>query len=321
MNTLVRKLRSLLVHLGTPGNLGPACRRNAALLRARVGGRGCFTYTSPVGVPFVCFPENATSLRLYVKGYQELVEIEVARAWLQSDESCIDVGANIGLLSAAFASAVGPCGNVLSLEPSPVAFSYLAAMLRVLALDNVTPIACCASETTGLTPFFIAASGATDAEEESMRVAPQRSGEFRQSLVPSAPLTSLCGEIQAFSRPSLIKIDVEGAEPLVLRGGAELLTASTPPLVICEIHQTALGNYEFTPADLLAHFPVDRFDLYFIPRSVSDQTSGRRHGCVYRLDDPAQLPIYSNLVALPRDGYDEPRIAAARRVLLAHSAA
>ena len=154
-----------------------------------------------------------------------------------------------------------------------------------------------------------------------MRIAAARAGEFRKSVVPCVPLTSLCRELELFSRPALLKIDVEGAEPLVLKGGAELLLAEKPPLVICEIHRTALSNYDFTPTDLLAYFPLQRFDLYFIPRSVSDQTSSRRHGRVYRLEDPGQLPIYANLLAVPRVGYDVSRGAAARRVLDEYSVA
>jgi FkbM family methyltransferase len=256
---------------------------------------------------------------LFVKGYQENAEIEAAMAWLRPGESCIDVGANVGWLSAAFASAVGPQGRVLSLEPSPGSFAFLVGALRILGLRHVVPIACCASNDDGVTSFYVADGKRAGAEEESMQIGADRSGEFRQMLVPKAKLATLCGAMDAFSRPALIKVDVEGAEPLVLSGASPLLDCDNPPLVICEIHRTALGNYDFTPADVLKHLPANRFDLYFIPRSISDQTADRRHGRVYALRDPAQLPIYSNLLALPCSGHDACRHAAVRTVLDAHS--
>ena len=114
MNVLVRKFRSLLSHARTPSQLTPALRRNVALARGLINGRGCFTYDSPLRIRFICFTDNPTSLQLFVRGYQEEAEIEIARAWLHPGDRCIDVGANVGLLSVVFASAVGKDGAVLA---------------------------------------------------------------------------------------------------------------------------------------------------------------------------------------------------------------
>ena len=305
---LLRKLRSLLIHARSPGSLGPAIRRNIAQVRGRVSGRGGFVYRAAAGTPFVCFPENATSLRLFVKGYQEAAEMDAARTWLRLGDSCVDVGANVGLLSTVFAAAVGRDGHVLAFEPSPIAFSYLAAALRMLGLEQVTPIAACAADVDGMTAFYVAC-GDTDSEEESMRVSALRSAEFRRTFASCLRLNSVAADFADFATPSLVKVDVEGAEPLVLAGASEMLEAAQPPLVICEIHRTALANFGFRVEDILSYFPHDRFDLYFIPRSVSDETEERRHGAVYCLESPEQLPIYSNAVALPREA-DPSRVAA-----------
>ena len=92
MTTLLRKFCSFFSYAGTPSRLAPAIWRNIALARAWTNRRGSFVYDSPVGIRFVCFADNATSLQLFVHGYQEVAEIEVARAWLKSGDRCILLG-------------------------------------------------------------------------------------------------------------------------------------------------------------------------------------------------------------------------------------
>ncbi len=315
MSVVVRKLRSLLSHARTPTRLGPALRRNFAQARGALNRRGRFTYESPLGVQFVCFTDNATSLQLFVQGYQEEAEIEIARAWLRPRDRCIDVGANVGLLAAAFSAAVGRGGAVLALEPSPIAFARLTEAVRELELTNTIAVACCAADYEGLTPFFVACSPHAEAEEESIRVSSDRQHDFRQSVVPCVRVDALCSTAEGFETPALLKLDVEGAEPLVLAGAERILTAGTPPLVIAEIHRTALANYSYDPCSILTHLPANRFERFFIPRSVSDASDVRQHGRVYPLVDPAQLPIYSNLIAIPLDGWQEDRRESVRQAI------
>ena len=312
MSTLLRKCRSLISYTSRPSQLGPAVRRNLAQLRGWANGTGRFAYDSPFGMRFVCFTDHATSLRLFVDGYQETTEIDAARAWLRPGDSCIDVGANVGLFTVAFAAAVGGEGHVLAFEPSPIAYSYLLRTVRHLQLNNVVPIASCVSDNDGVSPFFLAVHGSAVAEEESIRVDDARAAEFRRSLAPCVRLSRACQELEGFDTPAILKIDVEGAEPLVLQGTAGLLSGERPPLVVCEIHRAALSNFNFTPVHILSCFPDERFDRYFVPRSISDQTRHRRHGHVYPLTDEQELPIYSNLIAIPRDGWDAARQAAVR---------
>src|SRR5882724_3198200 len=131
MSVLLRKLRSFVSLVGTPSRLPPAICKNLAKARGKLNG-GCFSYSSAMGMPFVCFPDNETSLRLYIHGYQETAEIQLARGWLCPGDFCIDAGANVGLLSVAFGFAVGEKGCVLAIEPSPFSFARLAETVRHL---------------------------------------------------------------------------------------------------------------------------------------------------------------------------------------------
>jgi FkbM family methyltransferase len=302
MGVVARKTRSLLWLMRRPQQLRTAMRRNFYELRARVTGRSWFLYEFVDRVPFVCDLSNETSVRLFLYGYQEHAEIDIVRNWLRPDDLVVDVGANIGVLTAVYASCVGPRGRVLAIEPSPHTFAVLVESLERLGLSSVVPVSCCASDGAGVTSFFVSTSAESVPEEESMRVSEERRAQFRQVLTTSATLDSLVASLDVAVPPAAVKVDVEGAEPLVLRGASGILSSDDLPLVLIEIHRTALANFNFTPEDVLRFLPADRFDRYFIPRSISDVTEARRHGRMYRLDDVRNLPIYSNIIAIPTTG-------------------
>jgi FkbM family methyltransferase len=302
MGVISRKARSLVWLLRRPEQLRTSMRRNAYELRGRLTGRSWFLYEFLDGVPFICDLSNETSVRLFLHNYQERTEIDAVRSWLNEGDLAIDVGANIGLLTAVYASCVGAGGRVLAVEPSPRTFAVLVESLERVGLQQVLAVSCCASDSEGVTSFFISGSAESVPEEESMRVAADRRGQFRQVITTAARLDTLVAQLDNPVAPALVKVDVEGAEPLVLRGAAGLLGTDDPPLVVIEIHRLALANFNFVPNDVLRFFPAERYERYFIPRSISDATESRRHGAIYELDDESRLPIYSNMIAIPRVG-------------------
>ena len=61
---------------------------------------------------------------------------------------------------------------------------------------------------------------------------------FKDTMVPTVRIDTLV-ETRGERPPNIIKIDVEGAEELVLRGGTNLLTKQSPVLLI-EVHHICL---------------------------------------------------------------------------------
>lgn len=69
------------------------------------------------------------------------------------------------------------------------------------------------------------------------------------------------GEVQTyrlddfhFEDVALLKIDVEGMEPLVLKGAQELIAREHPPVMV-EYNVEALAAHGFEPMDISQHFP------------------------------------------------------------------
>lgn len=57
--------------------------------------------------------------------------------FLRSGDIFVDVGANVGQLSLAAASEVGPCGRVIAIEPHPKTHRYLVGNIRLNSFNNI----------------------------------------------------------------------------------------------------------------------------------------------------------------------------------------
>lgn len=141
-----------------------------------------------------------------------------------------DVGANVGLFTFAAAWAAGPNGRVVAVEPD----TWLVDLLRrssrqaVGAPVDVVPVA--VADTDGIGRFDIAQRSRATSHLRGLRTT-QTGGTRQEQHVPMVTLDTLG---RYFPPPDVIKIDVEGAELLVLTGGRVIL-AEVRPLVICEV--------------------------------------------------------------------------------------
>jgi FkbM family methyltransferase len=170
-----------------------------------------------------------------------------------------DVGANIGWYSLLAARAVGPTGRVVAFEPTAANTALLEANITGNRLANATTIAAAVTDENGWATFLYGGSlegrlSKDDCEAQAQRRA-LRKRPKRSSIVPVLALDSWIAAT-GMAPPSVLKIDVEGAEAGVLRGMAETLRSARPALVI-ELHNT--GN---EVADLLdeagyEHAPIE----------------------------------------------------------------
>jgi FkbM family methyltransferase len=138
----------------------------------------------------------------------------VLQARLHPGATAVDVGANIGVHALTMAKIVGPSGRVVCVEPLPHIASTLERTLRLNGFGERSQVIY---------------SAATDsAGEATLHRAPHSP---MSSLFPIAEeCTSLTVRTVALDdhfapgeRVDLVKIDVEGAEPLVYKGMSRVL--------------------------------------------------------------------------------------------------
>ncbi len=167
--------------------------------------------------------------------------------WLRPGDLFVDVGANVGYFTVLAAPLVGPGGQVVAFEPQP----DLAEMLRYSSEMNgfdecVECVECALSDHGGPATLYFApndGSGLRVSGGASLRVQPTCRPE--ESL--AVPTTTLADFLPGDRKARLLKLDVEGAESAVLRGGVPLLQTQPPDAIVCEFQVDRAGG-----ADALA---------------------------------------------------------------------
>ena len=180
------------------------------------------------------------------KGYwwhgrnRERATIERFQRLIASGETVIEVGAHIGYFSQLFAHLVGPEGQVVVFEPGENNLPYLHRNLA--ALDQATIIEKAMSDQPGEVSFWLEdLSGQNNSLienyhllEGNIALAGLDGQVVRRSVsVQATTLDQAVGEIAAQGRrPAFIKIDVEGAELMVLEGARQTLRDIRPIFMV-----------------------------------------------------------------------------------------
>ena len=152
-----------------------------------------------------------------------------------------DIGAHIGYHSLAFAALAGTEGRVIAFEPNPANLArfemHLAHNRALGERITIKPIA--VSEVSGHAEFRFSdhiESGMSSGGHLSTACAPNDAATyamFRSTRVDTFSVDDLVSS--GLPGPDVMKIDVEGAEAGVLRGGRKVISTRRPVLLI-EVH-------------------------------------------------------------------------------------
>jgi FkbM family methyltransferase len=169
-------------------------------------------------------------------------EYRAFREAVRPGATVLDVGANLGAYTLLFAAWAGPAGRVFAFEPAPESRAGLRKQLRLNQfVEQVEIVEAAVAGSVGMAAFTCdAASGANALDVGS---APDA------IMVATTSLDAFCGTRGL--NPDVIKIDVEGAELDVLKGGRA--TLATPGVqTFVEFHPTAWAARGIAAADIRA---------------------------------------------------------------------
>ncbi len=149
---------------------------------------------------------------------------------IREDSVVWDIGANVGVFAFAAAS-VAKKGSSLAVE----ADIWLAQLIRksLLLKENgglsIQVLPCAIADRNGVATFLIANRGRASNALEAVGGRSQTGGVRERVTVPTLTLDTL---LDFFNPPTFIKIDVEGAEAIILNGASRLLTEIRPTIYI-----------------------------------------------------------------------------------------
>jgi FkbM family methyltransferase len=167
----------------------------------------------------------------YVIGAYENDFIAVMRRYLHDGDTCVDVGAHLGYYCLLMSKMAGPTGHVISFEPVPTNMSVLKENVALNNITNVELVNSALGERPGK-GYLICPENFELSWTPSIRG--YNVEGVRNSI--NVPMDTLDGFLQRGGhKPTVIKIDVEGAELDVLNGAVETLR-TVRPTVLLEIH-------------------------------------------------------------------------------------
>lgn len=150
---------------------------------------------------------------------------------IPKDGVIFDVGANVGHLSLPFAKKLVPKGKVFAYEPDPENFKQLTRNIKLNNFENITPIevALQNNDTLSSTDFHIRRTIDGDGNQNKGLSSLKNISKFTKHKI-TVKVSTLDKEVQLrnITRVDFIKIDVEGAEYLVLQGAKKILNNFKP---------------------------------------------------------------------------------------------
>lgn len=232
----------------------------------------------------------------YRNAFQPEVQFWV-KHYLDTSRIFIDAGANIGIHSLSTAGyyrqKLGAITRpmIYAFEPNPGIYSRLQRNIQLNGLESLVsahPFA--VAEREGWTSFYLS----DEDNSTSSSLAFLGPGHFQSGEkvnVRTISLSSFLAEQTDQNRVGLIKLDIEGAELLALRGARPLLSEHRPMLIV-EIYPALMRAFRYTFPDLAEFLHSLDYDISRI----------RTDGVVAPLPDdrwPEDV-AYGDIVCLPR---------------------
>ncbi len=238
------------------------------------------------------FDTGMTDSVFFLGEYEKSIT-RIATALIKEGDVCIDVGANFGWYTTLMSRLAGHAGCVHSFEPVPGSFFELKrncelledhpkVFINNLALGDkqgIVSINVFENEPTGHASL---ASYNTDG-----------STAFECKMIT---LDSYLEE-QGIENVDFVKIDVEGAELMFLKGSGNLFQQAVPPVILMEMALAQTTRFGHTPNELV-EFIRGHADYEFF--SVDEIRGMLRAIDGFHPDDPG-----ANVFCIPRGLYTE----------------
>jgi FkbM family methyltransferase len=189
---------------------------------------------------YICVDTNSLDAIDYLLGWDMEVDVlPVFRSFLEPDSVVLDIGANFGLYTAISATSMRDRGRLYSFEANPHTFDLLKRTLyanRLAHRPNVTAVNALVGETAGrgslhYLPEFLGGATMTDVGQW---------GKAKRSI--ELDIITIDEFLPAGLAVDLVKIDVEGHEPFVIRGMQQTIRRSPNIRIFIEFVEAFLSH-------------------------------------------------------------------------------
>lgn len=193
-------------------------------------------------------------LTLY-SGYKTWIEsgpIHRLRDYVQPGSTVIDVGANVGFFTLKFADWVGDQGRVIAIEPDSENFEMLTEKVATARVDQRVALHHAAVSDVAGTVLL----QRNELHPGDHRIALGTDGISVQAVTID-DLVAAAGKASV----SLVKIDVQGAEMMVI-GGAKRTLQEKRPVLFVEVDDGALKRFGSSAQALVAAIEASGYQMH-----------------------------------------------------------
>ncbi len=196
-------------------------------------------------------------------GVFEKFETEIFRNSIKEGMNVVDVGANIGYYTLIAAKRTGSGGRVFSYEPEDGNFKILEKNVKANMLNNVSLNKKALSDKDGQRDLFL------EKNNRGHHSFAKSESTFEKVSVPTETLDE---SLKRFGSPKidLIKIDIEGAEPIALRGMKKTTEQNKNLIIFTEAYPKSMERLGESATSFLYDLRKLGFSLYFIDESKEE---------------------------------------------------
>ncbi|OHC03144.1 MAG: hypothetical protein A2Z57_13445 [Planctomycetes bacterium RIFCSPHIGHO2_12_39_6] len=192
-------------------------------------------------------------------GFEDF-ETKLVRSYVRPGMTVVDVGAHIGYFTILLAELVGASGRVYAFEPERNNFEMLSKNISLNGFNNVTTYSYALSDKNGKMKLFLDNSNLGNMSFGQKNIPTKSFGGVME--ITTETLDSSLAGIQ----PDFIKIDVQGAEGLVLAGAERAVFKNPKVQILMEFWPYGLENVGTNPLLFLKKLEDAGFDLYIVER-------------------------------------------------------
>jgi FkbM family methyltransferase len=225
-------LRRTLTHLNKPWYI---FRPQQVLRRVSQGRRRTNTVRLPWHVSIHVFPDDTIGSAVRRTGIFDLAVAEALWRLAEPGELALDVGANIGYMTSLLGARVGPTGQVISFEPNPQVLPILNENIGMW--KEVPHMAGIQLHPVGLSDRQATAVLSLAESPGNMGTAHLLDHSDPDGNGVEIAVDTLDGLLGPEAFVGILKLDVEGHELEVLRGGEHALTSGRIRDIVYEDHQ------------------------------------------------------------------------------------
>ena len=245
------------------------------------------------GRKFAIHLKTGMQTSVYFVGEYEKAMTEIVKSLLRPGDTCLDVGANFGWYTTLFYKVCGEKSNIHAFEPMPPTYSELEQNYRLMGsppnvqINNLAlgdkPDELTINLFEGLSTGH--ASMSTQGRDDAI--------SYKCEVVT---LDSYMEE-NAVGDVDFVKVDIEGAEMMFLKGAGKLFAQKTPPIWLMEMALQQTKNFGYLPNDLI-DFLRERADYDFY---IVDEHKTR----LVKIDGFDENHVGANVICFPRGFYGE----------------